>query len=114
MLVCTGVYTNAQSFEFKELQGGVRRIRDLIISENFNQYSAIVAASKAAYLSVLLVKGIDEIRRYDPSVDLRSDRVGMVLDGSGQALVSPVINKVKALRPEAFWYWRQVELLLGE
>ena len=113
-LVCTGVYTNDQSFEFKELQSGVRRIRDLIISESFNQYSAIVAASKAAYLAVLLGKGIDEIRRYDPAVDLRSERVGTALDGSGQALVSPVINKVKSLRPEAFWYWKEVERLLGE
>lgn len=112
-LVCTGVYTNDQSFEFKELQSGVRRIRDLIISESFNQYSAIVAASKAAYLAVLLGKGIDEIRRYDPAVDLRSERVGTALDSSGQALVSPVINKVKALRPEAFWYWNEVERLLG-
>ena len=73
-----------------------------------------MAASKAAYLAVLLGKGIDEIRRYDPAVDLRSERVGTALDGSGQALVSPVINKVKSLRPEAFWYWKEVERLLGE
>ena len=59
-------------FEYKELSSGVRRIRGLIISESFNQYSAIVAASKAAYLSVLLRLGVNEIRRYDTSVDLRS------------------------------------------
>ena len=53
------------------------------------------------------------LRWYDPAVDLRSERVGMALDSSGQALVSPVINKVKALRPEAFWYWNEVERLLG-
>lgn len=113
-LVCTGVYMNDQSFEYKELQSGVRRIRDLIISESFNQYSVIVAASKAAYLSVLLKMGENGIRRYDPTVDLRSERVGTALDGSGQALVHPVINKVKALRPEAFWYWKETERLLAE
>ena len=103
-LVCTGVYTNDQSFEFKELQAGVRRIRDLIISESFTQYSAMVAASKAAYLSVLLNKGIDTINRFDPSVDLRGERLELP--------VNPVINKVKSLRPEAFWYWKETEKLL--
>ena len=105
-LVCTGVYTNDQSFEFKELQAGVRRIRDLIISESFTQYSAMVAASKAAYLSVLLNKGIDTINRYDPSVDLRRERLELP--------VNPVINKVKSLRPEAFWYWKETEKLLRD
>ena len=100
-LVCTGVYTNDQSFEYKELSSGVRRIRDLIISESFNQYSAIVAASKAAYLSVLLRLGVNEISRYDPSVDLRSVKLG--------ERVSPVMNKIRALRPEAFWYWMEIE-----
>lgn len=104
-LICTGIYTGNQSFEFKELQSGVKRIRNLIISENFNQYSAMVAASKTAYLSVLLRLGVDEVRRYDPAVDLRSVRVG--------ERVNPVINKMKALRPEAFWYWMETERLLG-
>lgn len=41
-LVCTGVYTNDQSFEYKELSSGVRRIRDLIISERFNPHCGLV------------------------------------------------------------------------
>ena len=103
-LICTGIYTNDQSFEFQELQSGVHRIRDLIISERFTQYSAIVAASKAAYLAVLLSKGIDTINRYDSSVDLRGERL--------ESPIHPAINKVKALRPEAFWYWREIERLI--
>jgi hypothetical protein len=103
-LVCTGVYTKDQSFEFKELLGGVRRIRDLIISENFNQYSAIVAASKAAYLSLLLGEGIDTFNRFDSTVDLRNVRL--------ESPINPVVNKIKSLKPEAFWYWREIEKLL--
>lgn len=66
-----------------------------------NVFVTIVAASKAAYLSVLLRLGADEIRRYDPVVDLRSVKLG--------ENVNPVMNKIKALRPEAFWYWMEIE-----
>ena len=90
-----------QSFEYKELSSGVRSIRDLIISESFNQYSAIVAASKAAYLSVLLQLGVNEIRRYDPAVDLRSVKVG--------ERVSPVIlmRNLGWLKLSQVRYWRR-------
>ena len=57
-------------------------------------------------LSVLLNKGIDTINRYDPSVDLRGERLELP--------VNPVINKVKSLRPEAFWYWKETERLLRD
>ena len=104
-LVCTGVYTNDQSFEYKELSTGVRRIKDFIVSESFNHYSAIVAASKAAYLSVLLRLEVNEIRHYDHVVDLRGVRLGK--------RVNPVLNKIRALRPEAFWYWMEIERMMG-
>lgn len=103
-LVCTGIYTKDQSFEYKELSSGVRRIRDLIISERFNQYSAVVAASKAAYLSVLLRHGMNEIKRFDPSVDLRGVKLG--------DKVNPLMNRIRTLRPEAFWYWMEIERLI--
>ena len=103
-LVCTGIYTKDQSFEYKELSSGVRRIRDLIISERFNQYSAVVAASKAAYLSVLLRLGMNEIKRFDPSVDLRGVKLG--------DKVNPLMNRIRTLRPEAFWYWMEIERLI--
>ena len=103
-IVCMGLYTNEQNFEYKELSSGIRRIRDFIISESFNQYSAIVAASKVAYLSVLLRLGVDEISRYDPTVDLRGVKLG---DN-----VSTVMNKIRALRPEAFWYWMEIERMM--
>ena len=100
-LICTGVYTNNHSFEYKELMGGVRRIKDLIISESFNQYSAIVAASKAAYLSLLLGNGIDTFNRFDSTIDLRNVRL--------ESPINPVVNKIKSIKPEAFWYWHEIE-----
>lgn len=105
-LICTGIYSNDQSFEYQELVRGINQIRPLIISEKYNHYSAIVNASKAAYLSVLLRKSINEIQHYDPAVDLRAVKLGTP--------IHPAINKIKTFRPEAFFYWRQIERLLSE
>ena len=103
-LICTGLYTKDTSFEFKELTTGIRRIHDLIISENYSYYSAIVNASKAAYLSVLLNKGIDEIKHYDQRADLRAIQL--------PEPIHPAINKIKAFRPEAFFYWNEIYHLM--
>ena len=105
-LICTGIYTKDQSFEYQELVRGINQIRPLIISEKYNHYSAIVNASKTAYLSVLLRKGINEIRHYDPAIDLRSVKLN--------APINPAINKIKTFRPEAFFYWTQIEKLLTQ
>lgn len=105
-LICTGIYKNDQSFEYQEMVRGINQIRPLIISEKYNHYSAIVNASKAAYLSVLLKKGINEIQHFNPSIDLRSVK----LNGP----INSAINKIKTFRPEAFFYWMQIEKLLTE
>lgn len=105
-LICTGIYKNDRSFEYQELVRGINQIRPLIISEKYNHYSAIVNASKAAYLSVLLKKGINAITHYDPSFNLRSVKLG--------GPINPAIKKVKVFRPEAFFYWMQIEKLLAE
>ena len=105
-LICTGLYTNDRSFEYQELVKGIKQIGNLIVSENYNHYSAVVNASKAAYLSVLLKKGINEINHFDPNIDLRHVKLG--------APINLAINKIKTSRPEAFFYWMQIERLLNE
>lgn len=104
LLICTGLYTNNTSEEYTRLTKGIRRIHDLIISENYNHYTAIVNASKAAYLSVLISKGIDTIQRYDKTFDLRHIQIGEPIPAA--------INKLKAIRPEAFFYWYEIQQLL--
>lgn len=105
-LICTGIYKNDQSFEYQELLRGINQIRPLIISEKYNHYSAIVNASKAAYLSVLLKKGINAIQHYNPTINL--ERVKL------SEPVNPAINKIKIVRPEAFFYWQQIEKILAD
>ena len=105
-LICTGLYTNDKSFEYQQLTKGIKRIQSLIISENYNHYSAIVNASKAAYLAVLLKKGINEVKHYSPEIDLRALKV--------EAPLHPAINKIKSFKPEAFFYWTEIQkIILG-
>ena len=103
-LICTGIYTNDQSFEYRELVSGINRIKSLILCERYNHYSAIVNASKAAYLSVLLKKGINQVQHFDPAVDLMPVKL--------ESPIHPAINKIKTIRPEAFFYWMQIEKIL--
>lgn len=63
-----------------------------------------IRAFKAAYLSVLIGKGINTIKRYDPTINLRHIQIGEP--------IPPAINKLKAIRPEAFFYWCEIEQLL--
>ena len=105
-IICMGIYTNDQSFEYQELVKGIKQIGSFIIKEKYNHYSAIVDASKVAYLSVLLKKGIDKISHFDTAANLRSVKLG--------APINPLINKIKVFRPEAFFYWMQIEKLLNE
>ena len=105
-MICTGLYTNDKSFEYQQLTKGIKRIQSLIISENYNHYSAIVNASKAAYLAILIKKGINEVKHFSPDIDLKNQKV--------DSPIHPAINKIKAIKPEAFFYWTEIQKLICE
>lgn len=91
--------------EFKLFQDGISRIGSFIHSEKYNLESAIVNASKAAYLSRLLAKGINEVHHYSEE--------GMK-ELASQVLQQPLptkLNKLKKNRPEAFFYWNEIQIL---
>lgn len=91
--------------EYKLLQDGISRIGNFIHSERYTLDSAIINASKAAYLSKLLEKDINEIRHYSP------DQLSNL---SGQVLQSPIptkLNKLKKTHPEAFFFWYEIQLI---
>lgn len=104
-IICTNVYSKDGSFESTELTKGVSQIHDLIISENYTYYSAVVNAAKAAYLATLLKLGINEIKRFDPSMDLNKLKLS--------SSVNPLISKIKSFRPEAYFYWVMIGDLLN-
>lgn len=91
--------------EYKLLQDGISRIANFIHSERYTLDSAIVNASKVAYLSKLLEKDAVDIHHF--STDKLSDL-------SAQVIQSPIptkLNKLKKTHPEAFFYWNEIQLL---
>ena len=93
--------------EFQLLQNGIGKVRSFIHSEkNYSLDHAIVNASKAAYLSKLIEKGITEVHHFTP--------------GGEQQLADAIIseplptkfNKFKKSNVEAFFYWNEIQKLM--
>lgn len=101
-IICTWGYDDA--FQYGELSDGVGRVRDFIHSERYNYDCAVVNASKAAYLAALALTDKNEVFHFDPHMDL----TGVSLSSA----VDPKLKRLKRYRPEAFYYWSLVDLLL--
>lgn len=93
--------------DFAELQTGIQRVSRFIFSETFHIDKAIIAASKAAYLAVLLRTEEVVIEKYgDPKI-MKEWSIGEHF--------WPKLNKLKKSNPEAFFYWYKIfELSRGE
>lgn len=89
--------------EFKLLQNGIGRIRSFIHSENYGLDSAIVNASKAAYLSKLIGMGITEVHHYSREVE------PILADATIMAPLPTKFNKFKKSNIEAFFYWNEIQ-----
>lgn len=101
-IICTWGYDDA--FQYGELSDGVGRVRDFIHGERYNYDSAVVNAAKAAYLAALTLAGRDEVVHFDPQMDLSAVTLSNEVD--------PKLKRLKKYRPEAFFYWGQVDSLL--
>ena len=91
--------------EFKLLQNGIGKVRSFIHSENYGLDSAIVNASKAAYLSKLLEKGISKVHHF-------TSRKEQEL--AGAVITDPLptkFNKFKKSNIEAFFYWNEIQAI---
>lgn len=89
--------------DFKLFQDGISRIGNFIHSERYTLDSAIVNASKTAYLSKLITKDINEVTHYNTE---------SLKDFVGQTIQHPLptkLNKLKKTHPEAFFYWNEIQ-----
>lgn len=103
--LCIAMRGNIAKEEFTLLQDGISRIRSLIFCEAYSLDSAIVNASKAAYLSKLIEKGETVVRHYNPD---------NVTELSEEVITLPLptkLNKFKKSNAEAFFYWVQIQKL---
>lgn len=104
--LCICLRGQENSEEFKLLQDGISRIGSFIHSEKYTLDSAIINASKAAYLSRLISKGVNTLKHYN------AENIGEL---ATQIILAPMptkLNKLKKTHPEAFFYWAEVQSLL--
>lgn len=98
-----------ESAELEELLQGISQLKSYFLGTKFNIDDARVAAAKAALLAAILRSErlpakIDDVR-YSPSRINEIEPV--VLAGRFQ-----ILNKLKSLTPEAFYYWWVISRLL--
>lgn len=82
---------------FVELQKGILNIRNYIFSERFHLERAMVLASKAAYIAILIGTETNDIQRFSNPIE--------VVDWLVEQPFETRLNKLKKTNPEAFFYW---------
>ncbi|NQU66515.1 MAG: nucleotidyl transferase AbiEii/AbiGii toxin family protein [Candidatus Marinimicrobia bacterium] len=86
--------------DYKQLLMGIQRISSFIFSESFHLEKAITYASKAAYLSALIMYNAEKIVKFENPLQIKE-----------WLIVEPMntkLNKLKKSNPEAFFYWYKI------
>lgn len=92
--------------EYKLLVDGMKRVKGFIHSEKYGLESAIINASKAAYLSKLIEKGSKEVNHFHP------DSTSNLVDAEIVAPLHTKLNRLKKTNIEAFFYWTEIQKLM--
>jgi predicted nucleotidyltransferase component of viral defense system len=86
--------------DFEQLQLGIKRITGFIFSESYHIEKAIVHASKAAYISSLILNDANTIEKFENPKQLKDWEIGEEMNTK--------LNKLKKSNPEAFFYWYKI------
>lgn len=89
--------------DYNELQKGVQNIKNYIFSENFHIERAMIPASKAAYIAIMLQKERIEISHFTNPMEVK--------DWMLEQPFETRLNKLKKSNPEAFFYWYKISEL---
>jgi predicted nucleotidyltransferase component of viral defense system len=90
---------------FKQLQEGIKRIQSFIHGEKYHLDSAIVNASKAAYLSVMIATNKVDIKHFD------KNNIQTLQNAVIEIPLPTKLNKLKKSNIEAFFYWHEINKL---
>jgi len=90
--------------EYAELVSGIKKLAAFVYSMTFTIDTAIVCASKVAYLAGLILKQTSGIARFQTNIDISS----WIISNPEYAK----LNKIKKTSPEAFFYFYQALKLL--
>jgi predicted nucleotidyltransferase component of viral defense system len=100
--LCISLQGQANNEQFKLLQDGIKRIQSFIHSEKYYLDTAIINASKAAYLSTLISNNLTKIEHFDKNNVQKLQNV--IIENPLPAK----LNKLKKSNVEAFYYWWKV------
>lgn len=90
--------------KFKELNSGIKKLTAYIFSQSFSIDSAILCASKVAYLASLLITNKDRLERFSNRLDFSSWEI--------ERPDFNKLNKLKRTNLEAFYYfYKSLEIL---
>lgn len=103
--VLIGTRGAASDKEYAELIDGFRKMAGFVYSGFFSLDSAILCASKAAYLTALILRNMETVDRFEKNVDIS---VWSITNQDYSKL-----NKLKKTSPEAFCYFFRALSLLG-
>lgn len=90
--------------EYAELVSGIKKLAAFVYSATFTIDTAIVCASKVAYLAGLILKQTSRIARFQTNIDISLWNISNPDYGK--------LNKLKKTSPEAFFYFYQALKLL--
>jgi hypothetical protein len=91
-----------QSEHFKLLQDGIKRIQGFIYGEKYYLDTAIINASKVAYLSTLIANNLTEVEHFD------KNDISELQSATIENHLPTKLNKLKKSNIEAFFYWWKV------
>jgi len=93
--------------EYKLLIDGMKRVKGFIHSEKYGLESAIVNASKAAYLSKIIETGRTVVNHFN------QDNISELLDTEVVVPLPTKLNRLKKTNIEAFYYCSEIQKLMS-
>ena len=88
---------------FEEILNGIKRISGFIFSEKYHLEKAIISASKAAYIAMLIKYQKNVIEKYDNPLQMTEWKITNLW---------PKINRMKRFNPEAYYYWYKISKII--
>lgn len=97
--LCICLQGQIDNENFKLLQDGIKRIQSFIHSERYMLDTAIINASKVAYLSTLIANNLTTVEHFN------KENIQELQNATIENPLPTKLNKLKKSNIEAFFYW---------
>jgi hypothetical protein len=104
LCICLQGFVDSENF--KQLQEGIKRIQSFIHGEKYRLDSAIVNASKSAYLSAMIASNKMDVKHFD------KNKIQSLQNVVIEIPLPTKLNKLKKSNIEAFFYWYEISKLI--